>query len=53
MEEVAGKEFVIDFTNLEDWQTVDFYDYFHMTPLGAKKLGVKLYDELINRKLVK
>jgi lysophospholipase L1-like esterase len=53
MEEVAGKESVIDFTNLEDWQTVDFYDYFHMTPLGAKKLGVKLYDELIDRGLVK
>ncbi|WP_298507547.1 SGNH/GDSL hydrolase family protein [uncultured Kordia sp.] len=46
MKEVATPEFVIDFTNDETWNTVDFYDYYHMTPTGVKKLGEKLSQKL-------
>ncbi|AXG69234.1 GDSL-like lipase/acylhydrolase family protein [Kordia sp. SMS9] len=51
--EVSASELVIDFTNDETWNIMDFYDYFHMTPIGAKKLGKKIYTELDKRNLVK
>ncbi|MEM6719536.1 MAG: SGNH/GDSL hydrolase family protein [Bacteroidota bacterium] len=53
MKEVAGEQFVIDITNDETWHMTDFYDYFHMTPTGAKKLGEKLYQKLSEFKLLK
>jgi lysophospholipase L1-like esterase len=46
MKEVAGSTSVIDLTNDEDWNIIDFYDYYHMTPTGAKKLGEKIYQKL-------
>ncbi len=51
--EVSEPELVIDLTNDETWNVMDFYDYFHMTPTGAKKLGKKIYAELDRRRLVK
>ena len=46
MKEVAGEASVIDLTNDEDWNIMDFYDYFHNTPTGAKKVGQKIYEKL-------
>jgi len=46
MKEVAGKDFFIDVTNDHYWYATDFYDYFHMTPTGASKLGVFIGQEL-------
>lgn len=36
----------IDLTNENLWEDDDFYDYFHMTPLGTRKVGKYLFDKL-------
>ncbi|MGH1385351.1 SGNH/GDSL hydrolase family protein [Kordia sp.] len=46
MKEVAGLKHIIDLTNDEEWNAIDFYDYYHNTPTGAKKLGAKIYQKL-------
>lgn len=51
--EVAGPKLVIDLTNDNDWHVTDFYDYFHNTPTGAKKLGKKIYQKINERALLK
>jgi lysophospholipase L1-like esterase len=53
MKEVSAPELVIDLTNDEDWHAVDFYDYYHMTPIGAEKLGKKIYQKLSQIEFVK
>ena len=40
--------FFIDLASHPDWNDADFYDSAHMTPLGAKKVGNRLYDALRN-----
>ena len=39
----------IELTKRDIWEYEDFYDWFHMTPAGAKKLGEVLTDELTKR----
>ena len=51
--EVAASELVIDLTNNGDWHVTDFYDYFHNTPAGAKKVAEKIYEELSELKMIK
>jgi len=46
IKEVVYEEQVIDLTNDEDWQAEDFYDYYHMTEVGAEKLGKKIFKRL-------
>ncbi|EDP97163.1 SGNH/GDSL hydrolase family protein [Kordia algicida OT-1] len=53
IKEVSEPELVIDLTNDEDWHAVDFYDYYHMTPIGTKKLGKKIYQKLSEIEFVK
>jgi hypothetical protein len=38
----------IDLGSQTDWDDEDFYDFFHMTPSGAKKVGLFIYTELKN-----
>ena len=48
--EVAGDEFiVVELTSLPIWEKDDFYDWFHMTPKGARKVGDEIYNQLKNR----
>ncbi|MFK7748156.1 MAG: SGNH/GDSL hydrolase family protein [Kordia sp.] len=51
--EVAGKKYVINLSNEEDWNIMDFYDYYHNTPIGAKKIGEKIYQNLTELGFVK
>ena len=37
---------VIDAAAEVDWQEGDFYDFYHNTPAGAKRLGDYIYDAL-------
>lgn len=34
---------LIDLTHAQDWEETDFYDLFHNTPKGAKKVGMEIY----------
>ena len=38
----------VDLGGHENWNDTDFYDYSHMTPRGASKVGILLYNELRN-----
>ena len=38
----------IDLAGYTDWSDVDFYDFSHMTPQGAKKVGTLLHETLRN-----
>lgn len=40
----------IDLGALNSWEDLDFYDFVHMTPRGARKVGLELYERL--RKVV-
>ncbi|WP_420571477.1 SGNH/GDSL hydrolase family protein [Kordia sp.] len=53
MKEVSEPELVIDLTNDSAWNAIDFYDYYHMTEVGAEKLGKKIYQKLSEIKFVK
>lgn len=44
------KYMIIDLTKTHVWRDEDFYDWFHMTPTGAKKLADEIFKEL-NTKL--
>lgn len=39
----------IDLTNAPIWDEKDFYDFFHNTPIGTKKIGVYIYEEIKNK----
>lgn len=43
-DEVGG--IFVDLAAHSDWEDADFYDYEHMTPQGARKIGVLLYEGL-------
>jgi len=48
--EICGDQYlVIDLTTSPIWREEDFYDWFHMTPLGAKKLADEIFKELNNK----
>ncbi|QHI37251.1 hypothetical protein IMCC3317_26290 [Kordia antarctica] len=51
--EVSEPVLVIDITNDEDWKAEDFYDYYHMSEVGAEKLGNKIYEKLHQIEFVK
>ncbi len=53
IKEVSEPELVIDITNDSTWEASDFYDYYHMTEVGAEKLGKKIYQKLNQIKFVK
>lgn len=53
MREVAGTNAIIDVTNEEDWNVMDFYDFYHMTETGTKKLGKKIYQKMQQKGIVK
>ena len=36
----------VDLAGQTDWIDADFYDFSHMTPLGAKKTGTRLWEAL-------
>jgi len=36
----------IDLANEVEWADEDFYDFFHNTPKGAKKIGQYLFTQL-------
>ena len=36
----------IDLADRKGWQSGDFYDFVHMTPAGAKKLGNYLFESI-------
>jgi len=38
----------VDLGNYTDWVDTDFYDFSHMTPQGARKLGILLHEQLGN-----
>ncbi len=38
----------VDLASHAGWMDSDFYDFSHMTPHGAEKVGVFLYDALKN-----
>jgi|GEM_PF-1912275 len=38
----------VDLAKHSSWDDVDFYDFTHMTPQGAGKVGNLLYDALSN-----
>ena len=45
----VGKEhsvLCIDIAKENIWENDDFYDFAHMTPKGANKLGILLFNEL-------
>lgn len=39
----------IDLTNAPVWDEKDFYDFFHNTPSGAKKIGEMIYEKIKNQ----
>lgn len=39
----------VDLGSHTEWVDTDFYDYSHMTPQGARKVGILLREELKNR----
>lgn len=39
----------IDLTNAPIWEEKDFYDFFHNTPSGAKKIGDFIYEKIKNK----
>lgn len=38
----------VDVGNYTNWVDTDFYDFSHMTPQGARKLGILLHEQLGN-----
>jgi hypothetical protein len=47
IKEVAGNQhIVVDLTNMPIWEPADFYDWVHMTPRGAAKVGNTLFNVL-------
>ncbi|MDB5120082.1 MAG: GDSL-like lipase/acylhydrolase family protein [Sphingobacteriales bacterium] len=49
---VCGDKYtVIDLTKTSIWGQQDFYDKFHNSPLGAKKLGVEIYNKIKGKKI--
>jgi len=44
--EAGTKYKVIDLTDLHIWEDSDFYDFFHQTPAGAKKLSLEIFNQL-------
>ena len=47
----SGQESLfIDLTNLPIWANSDFYDLFHNTPNGAKKVGWEIYKYVKNKR---
>lgn len=53
MRATVEPELVIDITNDSSWEAEDFYDYYHMTPIGAEKLGKKIYHKISQIEFVK
>ena len=39
----------VDLGSHTEWLDTDFYDYSHMTPQGARKVGILLHQDLRNR----
>lgn len=37
---------LVDLAATSDWQDRDFYDFAHMTPTGARKVGLALFERL-------
>ncbi|MEL7147566.1 MAG: hypothetical protein AAFO69_14420, partial [Bacteroidota bacterium] len=53
IDQVAGSQYlVIDLTDLNIWETDDFYDFIHMNPKGTKKLATVLARKLIESKVL-
>lgn len=48
METVSREEdvFFIDLAGESEWADDDFYDFYHMTPRGARKVGLYLFERL-------
>ena len=48
--EVAGNKYiVVELTELRIWNDNDFYDFMHMTPSGAQKVGFAIYEQIKDR----
>jgi hypothetical protein len=41
---------LVDLTHVRDWEETDFYDLFHNTPQGAKKVGLEIYKNIKNKR---
>lgn len=39
----------LDIFNYREWSEEDFYDYFHMTPIGTNKLSKVIFEQIKNR----
>jgi hypothetical protein len=37
---------VIELTTLPIWEECDFYDFTHMTPSGAQKVGIEMFKQI-------
>ena len=35
-----------DLGSTRDWEQTDFYDFYHMTPKGTRKVGLRMFDLL-------
>jgi hypothetical protein len=48
METVCREQhaFFIDLAPESNWEDADFYDFAHMTPRGARKVGIHLFENL-------
>ena len=46
IKEQRNGSILVDLTDVRDWQETDFYDLFHNTPKGAKKVGWEIYKKL-------
>ncbi len=42
------KALFFDLVSHTGWKDADFYDFSHMTPKGAEKVGMLLWSELRN-----
>jgi lysophospholipase L1-like esterase len=41
----------IDLTKTSIWEQTDFYDMYHNTTQGAKKVGIEIYNKIKNKKI--
>jgi hypothetical protein len=41
---------LVDLTHERNWEETDFYDLFHNTPQGAKKVGLEIYKNIKNKR---
>jgi lysophospholipase L1-like esterase len=51
IKEVAAAHDIIfvELTSLPIWEPADFYDLYHMTPAGAKKVGNEMFNQIKNK----